>query len=58
MLSLFWVHSFNLQGGEDGEAAASGPPTKGGKPVKESAMARKIREELERRQKAEEEARR
>lgn len=47
--------SSTVQAGGDEEGA---PPTKGGKAVKESAMARKIREELERRQKVDEEARR
>ncbi len=42
------------EGGEGGEGGASAPK---GKAVKESAMARKIREEVERRQRLEEEAR-
>ncbi len=44
-----------LQAGEEEGAAPAA--AKGGKPAKESAMARKIREELERRQRAEEEVR-
>lgn len=40
--------------GEEGEEA----PKKGGKPVKENAATKRIREEMERRRKAEEEARR
>lgn len=48
------------EGGEggEGEGEAAGGGKKGGKAVKETAIARRIREELERRQKAEEEARR
>ena len=42
--------------GEEGEESAA--PKKGGKPVKESAATKRMREEMERRRKIEDEARR